>query len=244
VTGLHILLHSIQMILRNLKDVLRLATVPSIIAVVVFVAVFAQFASSGPDLTSQPVFPMVAVLVVILACSLWVAVNWHRFVLLEEYPKGWFPKFRGDRVFSYLGHGLLVVLFSMLALIPAAFVAFIFVAGAGIVGVFLALIPACIAMVFIYQMSVILPAAAIGRPMRLRDAFQTMNKTFGQIFVLIIASGMLQTLLRVVSERIFLISDLAGAVFSLGVEIFLAVLQISILTTLYGHYVEGRPVTG
>ena len=30
----------------------------------------------------------------------------------------------------------------------------------------------------------------------------------------------------------------------LPLHVFLAVLQVSILTTLYGHYVEGRPVTG
>ena len=30
----------------------------------------------------------------------------------------------------------------------------------------------------------------------------------------------------------------------LPLHVFLAVLQVSILTTLYGHYVEGRPITG
>lgn len=246
--GLHIIRHSIQMILRNLLDILRLGLIP--VAVVVgsvaalFALVFATASEQGPGAGATLLF--IAVFLIAVACSLWFIVNWHRFVLLEDYPKGWIPPFHGDRMASYVGHALMLSLIMFLAMIPLflsqlflAQVGSVFVASGGVAIFFLVM------SVLGMRLSVILPAAAIGKPLTLKDAFHV---TKGANWTICVVMFLLAGCHFVVSILIGLLSAgqmaALALVLAVPVQLFLTILPVSILTTLYGHYVEGRPVHG
>ena len=112
VTGFHIFIHSVQMILRNRADVFRLAALPLVVALGALLALgtLGSAAKSGGMPNPGAALVFLPLLFIAGACALWFIVNWHRFILLEEYPEGWMPKFHGDRVLSYLGHSLLLVI--------------------------------------------------------------------------------------------------------------------------------------
>ena len=115
VTGFHIFIHSVQMILRNRADVFRLAALPFVVALGALLALgtLGSAAKSGGMPNPGAALVFLPLLFIAGACALWFIVNWHRFILLEEYPPGWMPKFRGDRVLSYLGHSLLLVIVTL-----------------------------------------------------------------------------------------------------------------------------------
>jgi hypothetical protein len=115
--------------------------------------------------------------------GIWVAVAWHRYILLEEEPGALLPAWNGAAIWAYFKAGLMVGLILLVVLLPLMTVAgFLLVPLAGpsaaspplllgLIGFLVAFLPA----IFIfYRLSPALPAAAIGRPLTLREAwFQT-----------------------------------------------------------------------
>jgi hypothetical protein len=180
------------------------------------------------------------------ACALWFIVNWHRFILLEEYPQGWIPKFRGDRVLSYLGYSLLLVIVMLCGLVPVLIVQLVVLQS----GNFEILAAVMVGMMFIIsilftRLSLILPAAAINKPLKISEAFSATRGSLGPIVVVTLLMFMASFTVSFVASLFAVTStQLLVELVVLPLHVFLAVLQVSILTTLYGHYVEGRPVTG
>lgn len=96
----------------------------------------AVLSASGAGATVETVDPMVfpelppgaglflaataAGFLLLLAGWLWTAVAWHRFVVLNERPRGWLPRFRGDLILGYAGRGILTLLMMLLVTIPIA----------------------------------------------------------------------------------------------------------------------------
>lgn len=65
-------------------------------------------------------------MVVAFIATLWIAVAWHRFVLLNEAPQGLLPAFKGDRVMAYLLRmlaylGISLVFLGSFSDLPSAF---------------------------------------------------------------------------------------------------------------------------
>lgn len=253
--GWTIFTHSVGMVTRNLGWACRIALVPVLVG---FVLIFAVFSSSGismvvladGDAMQEAMLSGAAgasislALLILIAVELWVFVSWHRFILLEEYPEGWFPSFRTGRILSYLGHGVLIALMAVLLVVPMFVIFFALVAVAvwpGLVGLFIFgyMIFLFIA---IYRFAPILPAAAIGQPLKLGDAWKATSGSSGTIVLVLILLGVLQILLQVViglSVSIFAPLGFAFAVFAMLV---MTLINVSVLTTFYGHYVEGRPI--
>ncbi|MCJ8333280.1 MAG: hypothetical protein MJH10_03375 [Epibacterium sp.] len=164
VTGFHIFIHSVQMILRNRADVFRLAALPLVVALGALLALgtLGSAAKSGGMPNPGAALVFLPLLFIAGACALWFIVNWHRFILLEEYPQGWMPKFRGDRVLSYLGHSLLLVIVMLCGLVPVLIVQLVVLQS----GNFEILAAVMVGTMFIIsilctRLSLILPAAAI-----------------------------------------------------------------------------------
>ena len=125
--------HSFGMVFRNLKQALQIGLVPVVIA---FVGVFAALSYIGVSvsvlqdeqalglLIANSWMVFFATWVFVMIMMLWIVTSWHRFVLLEEYPQGWVPPFRFDRILSYIGHALMLGILMMIAMIkPTASVA-------------------------------------------------------------------------------------------------------------------------
>lgn len=244
--GWLIVRHSILMVLRNLKPAFQICLVPILIgfAVIFGLAVFLdvgfQDVAAEHDITSETWAPILAIVVVIMILFFWVYVAWHRFILLNEQPTSWLPAFHSDRVLSYFGHMLLLVLVSlpiMLVFLLGVFAvsAFVPVKEGDLTNIVLTILLSAVLLRF----ALILPAAALGAGLKLRESWTATKGAFLS-FVVVMAIGQAAEFLvfSVFSAAIFdtFIGQLIAAIFSA----VYGLIGVSVLTTLYGHYVEGR----
>ena len=64
------------------------------------------------ELQSKVPFLLIFPLIVIAITSwIWGAISWHRYIILGERPSGIAAPFKIDRVFSYMGHSILIAIF-------------------------------------------------------------------------------------------------------------------------------------
>ncbi len=185
-----------------------------------------------------------------------IAVNWHRYVLLDEVPQGWDRLRLDGLMWRYIGNGLLIGLMLAAGAIAAGVVVTFasYILGA-MVGEVLALVivPALIAvyayvLVAAYRLSVKLPAVALGRTdFGLGNAWAATEDNFWQLLGLVI---LFIGCVFIAGLGVFLFSLLFGALGTFGLALALAIqvlanwvatiLGVTLLTSLYGFFVEGR----
>lgn len=183
---------------------------------------------------SSPVIALTLLSFAIFITALVVAVAWHRFVLLEEETNTPFPAFHGSQVLAYFDKILLLVL----AVIAIAFV----IGLLSILGqVFLALyLPMGLALAWgFYRLSPILPAAAVGKSMTFREAWDATEPHSTALFALIFVTFLDGLLVALAFMLLVFVPPLLIAT-ALVVNWFFMMLNISLLTTIYGVSVEGR----
>jgi hypothetical protein len=181
-----------------------------------------------------------------------IAVSWHRYILLDEIPQG-LQRLRVDgTVLRYFGNVLLVALALFFGGALAGVAAFLLIAILGKASVIF-LIPAGIALVmalivYFYRLSIKLPAVALGR----RDytfgrALEDTRGNFWQIFGVAILFALLLLALALALLVVALILaqlGTAGAPLSIIIEFVVnwvaTFLAITMLTSLYGFFAEGR----
>ncbi|WP_435165215.1 hypothetical protein [Falsirhodobacter sp. 1013] len=91
------------------------------------------------------------------------------------------------------------------------------------------------------RMSVMLPAAAVGSGFGPRQALGRMRRTSGTMVMLLLLMSLMAIVMSVpiilaYAVELFLLAN----VLEFALNWFLTFLGISVLTTLYGHYVKGR----
>jgi hypothetical protein len=193
-----------------------------------------------------------------------IAVNWHRYVLLDEMPVG-AQRLRLDwPVWRYFGNIILISLIVGVIMLPVGFVAAFVLgataAGGGFagpddfagmlkVGLPLLAIVATLSLAFFYRYGVKLPAIALERrDFGLGDAWRATRGNFlpmlgmGFLYVLIgLAIFLASWLLTLVTEKL---GGNAGAAISIGAQLVMqwlsTVFGITLLTSLYGFFVENR----
>jgi len=239
VLGWRIFVHSLRMVIGNWRDVLRIVLVPVLIwgsllgAFVTYIGAQQSEVAQGVLIFSTLWFVAVATLLV-----LWVLVAWHRFILLEEAPTRFLPPFHFDRMLAYLGYVLLV---SLLVVLPslALVTPLIMMSQIGVLAfVGMGVVYVCAGIVF-FRLSVILPASAIDRPLSLSQAWQATSGSFFGFLILLIVSVVFQTAINWLVEAFSFIPMLHFAL-SVLVSALLGLINVSILTTLYGVFVEKR----
>ncbi len=255
---LQILTHSFRLITQNFGTVMQIALVPwLVVKVALYSFNYAHFGKliplpheaqnpaviSGGYLAGSLLISLATIVVMI-----WIIVGWHRFILLDERPNGFAPKWYGDRNLGYFGRAILValtllvplalliaLLFAVLGVRAFAFgvtgpnpVAYIFgVFVAGLVISYLSL-----------RVSLVLPAAAIGEPLKIRESWQATAKIGGTIFGVSVVLVLASTTIAVVQQ--ILTGSVLVALASTALLGLLSLFGISVLTTLFGHLIEGR----
>jgi hypothetical protein len=243
--GLAIFLHALRMVFGNFTRTLRIGGV----ALAVLVALTLSLGGlSRAEVTSVSGTAMVLTFARIIV-GLWVAVAWHRYILLEEEPGALLPAWNGVAIWAYFKAGFLVGLILLVILLPLMTVAgFLLLPMAGpsaaspplllgLIGFLVAFLPA----IFIfYRLSPALPAAAIGRPLGLREAwFQT--GVSGWAFVpLTLVSVLAGWLLDLPLPALARVSLPLALVWSAVGQWLMLMVGASIMTTIYGHYIERR----
>ena len=174
-----------------------------------------------------------------------IAVNWHRYILLDEVTASE-KIFRLDHpVWSYAGRTLLIMLTALApALALGAMVANI------LPGFYpLLAIPFFVAGIYVLRMSVALPAIALGhKDFGIGAALQATQGNNWQFAGLLLLNGMvLLATFLVVGIALTIVGSVsmtAGSIFAVALSIpanlFLSLFSISLLSSLYGFFVEKR----
>ncbi len=252
------------MIFRNFGAALRASGVPILIAIAISFGVSSLVGLRAAAIAVVAVDPqrmatliqsgstpqLVGVLFLMLVYAFvfaWICVTWHRFILLEERP-GPVPAITGRPIWLYVGTTMLLAVLLILLAIPLTFVLSYALAplvgeapeqgGTVVRGIGL-LVDAVLSYLW-FRFAVVLPAAAIGKPMTLGDGWTATGRAalpiLGAVLILMgltVLSGYGIGWLRDVS----LWAAVAGA---LVVQWVTLMMGASVLTTIYGVTVERR----
>lgn len=186
-----------------------------------------------------------------------IAIVWHRYILLEEMPIGTIPYRKEFRIGRYFWYGVGVTLLTLIVgMVIGGFLLMILGPGAmssleanqlggglalGIIG---ALITGIIVTVFYLRMALILPAVALEEGLTIGKAWEASKGYSGAIA----GAAVMLTILNIVVGFIFEfllafgLPELLVSVFDLAFNWFYFMLNISILSTLYGHIVQKREI--
>lgn len=238
--------HSVRLVVQNLDVALRISLV--LYAVQVVSQIYSHNASSGemvtdsfgvqvPLISPAEGFMMLILSLAATCASLWIAVAWHRYVLLGETPDGWLPKWPGSAILGYLWRSILLGLTVGAAIVPV-----IIVFGFLLAPILMIAAAVGVGSYVFFRLSPILPAIALGDNMTFRDAWRVTaehaSTVFGLAGLMILMSLVLQIPTLVSGDP----SSLISLIYSIVVGWFATMIGISLLTTVFGHCVEGRGI--
>jgi hypothetical protein len=245
-----LVLHSFRLLFRNFAQALRVSVAPLILATLLSIAAFTvsgvtpamiAMASFTGRLPPNGLLAILFIGVVMLFTFSWIAVAWHRFVLLEEYP-GFVPPVTDRPIWPYvwrtLGLGLLIfMVMTFLSIIVGMILP---LTGQGAVGAVAMIIGTVLTYVWL-RSALILPAVAVGEELKLRDAWSVSARGSRAIFgVSLILVGL--NLMVGIGQQTLVPPGAFAVIVSLVVGWITLMVGTSILTTLYGYLVQNRPL--
>lgn len=197
---------------------------------------FAEFGSERVMLISG---------IAIVLTSVWIAVAWHRFILLSEQPDGYFSYPNGRRVneyfwrmmLSFLGLIMVAGIFWVILLYAAEFVGF----GADPTTRIAILILPLILVVYLFlRMSPYLTAIAVGKTISIGEAWQATKGSGSAIIVILLVVGGYQVAVEALIFPLIGANMVTNILYDIVTSWIDMMIWITLLTTFYGHYVEGR----
>lgn len=254
--GWQIFIHSIKQVLNNLSAALRISGALFLVQVVVGYALGVNLSGASEAELQQrmmsgdlPWFGLILVFVITVITGIWIAVAWHRYVLKLEMPTTFIPPFHTDRMLGYFGNSLLLMVIAIpIALVMSLIVGFVaaaFYGGTAVpsigVGILIGVVTFLPVIVVIYRLSVILPGSALGEKVRLGEAWSKTVGSSGAIILLAVLS-ILAAVAIDLPLMVLASVPVLGIVWSVITAWLKMMVGISILTTLYGHFVEKRPL--
>jgi len=256
--------HSLRMIFDNLAAALKVSAVLYIIQFVVvsyFMLTYREvlqalilFSQDADPAKVPPIIPagLVGSLIftagIFLITSLWIAVMWHRYILRNETTSALVPKFHPSEIMAYFGKtvqmGLIWLLVYTGTLVVAGLVLGMVaqVLGQATLDIMFRAVLGISILYFSYRFSAVLPGAALAKPITFKEAWVKTAPASGAILGLAVIIVIFTEVVQIPST---LNPDPASAIniayeFVLGWIVML--LGVSILTTLYGIYIEGREI--
>ncbi|MES2433107.1 MAG: hypothetical protein V4586_04705 [Pseudomonadota bacterium] len=250
--------HSVRQVFGNMEAAVRVSGVLYLAQVLVQFAILGSLLSLSEAERQAMIesgrFPWSGMLIFLLVAvvgSLWIAVGWHRYVLTEERP-GIVPPFHGDRILGYFGKGLLIGLILAIPAVIAGAIAggvaaaFIHPSSGGGVNIvaitlatYLVLLPIG---ALLMRLSTMLPGAALRAGVPILSGWEATKGETGTFFALVVIWAVIAGLIQVIGAYAFGSLSILALVWQVVSEWVILMVGISILTTLYGHYIEKRPL--
>lgn len=248
-----IFLHSVRQVFGNLGGALRVSAVLMLAQVLVGHFLGAEpmtdrLALEEAIRTGQlPVARLLLAMVLQLVLWLWLVVGWHRYVLLNEQP-GVVPVLRPDRMLGYFGFSFLIGLMLIpvalgLGLVMSLVLGTFFGGAAGNMPL---LLTATVLVVYLptaviaMRLSVTLPGAALEGGVPLMTGWNATQGQTGTIAGLVLICIAIVIGLEWVILQALPMTGPAGFVVMVVLQWAYLMVGASILTTLYGHFVERR----
>jgi hypothetical protein len=213
-------------------------------------------AQASKDFDPRVLFLMLLMSIPSIIAYSSIAVNWHRYILLDEVAEGWNRLRIDGLMWRYIGNALgIVVIMTLLGFaigIPLGIVTYFtkglgwlstLIYGLGMLGIL------GVALVSSYRLSVKLPSIALGRTdFRLRDAWDATAGNFWQIIGLTLLFFLCLLLVGLLMLGVSYVLGTSGGIPALSISLAIQVavnwvatiLGVTLLTSLYGFFVEGR----
>ncbi|NPD17378.1 hypothetical protein HOY34_19515 [Xinfangfangia sp. D13-10-4-6] len=260
-----IFVHSVRQVFGNLPGVLRVSAVLMIIQI----AAQLYFFHSNPELAMLGMDPdsvdldaafdtlmsanYFIVILVQSVCYLWIMVGWHRYVLLNE-TASFVPTFRPGRMVVYFGVSLMYVVLTLIlaalmylilrlsAPILASIIGNISMNSAMMLGIILIVLAFLPVLVVMMRLSVGLPGVALGAGVSPFIGWEATKGRSMTIVGLIVMLGGLGYLEGAISTALFGDDIFSPQALLVGAVLnwVTVMLSASVLTTLYGVFVERR----
>ncbi len=262
--GFQIFLHSLRQVTGNIGMAVRVSGWFVLLVVIGIVGIFSMVFSDP----TQPSFDGMATLLVFgfLIFFIWggslIAVVWHRYVLLEEVPQGAIPYRSGLNIWTYFWYTFgIAIIMIVVAIVLSVVLAMLIFPDTLLKNAIFSIIIGFVVVVLFYRLALILPAVAIDNKLSLGDAMQATRSALGPILVLAISVVIFNTVLSEIAGFLFngdqanamlriendqiIYTEISGIgimyfIVTGAIQWFSLMLSVSILSTLYGYFVEKR----
>ncbi|MDG4646881.1 hypothetical protein P6F26_00360 [Roseibacterium sp. SDUM158017] len=259
--GYQLLRHVVQQVFGNLRQAAQLTLLLFLAPYIGFVLLGVGAMTGGgmqdPAAAGGGVLAGLVLLGVAVVAYCWAAVGWHRYVLLEETGNGFLPQWRWGRITAYLGRAFLVGLAVVLAVIGGGLVIALVVGltqsttFALVLGIGLVLGASWIAT----RIGLVLPAAAIGERMTLSESWAATRPVSSQILLPLVVVALAVGLAGQVIMLLFgqtvtveafgqaqdqVVLSVPGQILNGFVSWIQILVNLALMTTLYGNLIEGR----
>lgn len=237
----HIFIHSVRQVFGNFNAALRMSAAIYVAQAAIALAFGPPVPAAGTDAAQTPegLFGLAVTVFAFLVGSLWIAVAWHRYVLRVEDAPGAVPPFHGARMADYFVKSILIGLIAgAVGAVVGMLVAFLLVPlmgpAAGSLVPMVVMVPV---FVVLYRFSAILPGIAMGEPVRFTAGWEATAGETGTMVGLAAISALASVLLGL---PLLMLGGILALLWEFVANWVQLMVGISILTTLYGHYIEKR----
>lgn len=246
--GVQIFSHSLRQVMDNLGPALKISGVLYLVQVLITGALGYGMASAGMGTMGGGMgLGVVLVLVVSLITGIWIAVAWHRYVLLGEEPVGYVPPFMGERMGSYFIKSLLIgLVLLVLGMILGMIIAVLFgrlMMGGPFFAMLLMAVLVQVPMIFLgLRMAAALPGMALDQNPPLMAGWQATEGEWRPLLQLAAIMALAIWVVNLIGWFVFGGYGVMAQLWALIAGWPVTMVGLSILTTLYGHYIEKRPL--
>ncbi|MCC6001820.1 MAG: hypothetical protein JJU19_13305 [Pararhodobacter sp.] len=252
--GIAILTHAVGMVIANWGIALRISglLMAAQMALALGLGLQHSYLPLAPD-DQAAAFPMgIALLMVFqLFSAFWITIAWHRFILRSEIPAGSLPPLNGRVLLRYVGVGLLLALMLVLVAIPLGVAAAFIVGpatlaspdGGGFAAVIILMALVWLPVTYLgYRLSPVLPAAALGERLPLKEVWYQTGTSGSSFVVLSLATMLLYLALEYPVSLLATPAPVLAFLWAFLLQWATVLVGASVLTTIYGHYMEDRPL--
>lgn len=246
--GWQIFQHALRQVSNNLTAALKVSGVLYLIRAVIGLVLGAPIMGVGPQMSGSGMAAGLLMAVISLAIGVWVAVAWHRYVLLSEEPAAVLPPFLGDKMGAYFLKALLIGIVmvaaaAVLGMVVGLILTPLFMGGAVAFGMVLIAILVQLPLIFLgLRLAAALPGAAIGVDHGFLAGWQATRGDWLSVLQLSLIMAVALLVVNLLGIFVFGRIPMIAQLWTVVAGWAVMMVGLSILTTLYGHYLQKRPL--
>ena len=248
--GRQIFEHALRQVMNNLPAALRVSGVLYLVQAVIGLLLGAQMmgAGMGGEMATRAAAGGSLGGLISLAAGVWIAVAWHRYVLLSEEPTAVLPPFMGDKMGAYFLKALLIgiallVMAMILGMVAGVIATPLFSMGAGVIGLLVISLVVQVPLIFLgLRLAAALRGAVIGVVHGFLGGCEASKVDWVAMLELSVIMALAMWVLNLLGIFVFGRIPVIGTLWQLLIGWPVMMVGLSILTTLYGHYVQKRPL--
>ena len=195
------------------------------------------------NFSSQKIIALLGGNLIFFIAMSWIAIAWHRFILIEESNNYIFPSWNNSRIFKYSLKTIVIVTSVIFLLIIPFSMINIFINGLGL----MLILPAVNILLFIsfyylfFRAGLVLPSIALDEPMSIRQSFFETKNISKEIWGLSVIVILMILGIGIISG-ILAPNNIIGVLVTSLFQWIVVMISASLMTTLYGHIIERRPI--